>query len=251
MSDLVMAAHQPNFLPYLGFFDKMARADVFVIRDEVLFSKADYHHRNRIRINDGSDGHQSKWLTIPVEDTGDYLAHVSIKRDVQQKKKFWNELMRHEIEVHYAKAPHFKEFFPGVRDILQSPDSGLVNFNLRFIRLLADSFGIKTPIVMASNLKLKPEHYVESDASDDLARISKAVGATIYLSGAGGKGYLNHAPFDSQRIGVEYQDFHHPEYAQRYPGFLPNMASIDALFCAGPEILHLEKNKLERRVAAA
>ena len=63
----IVSAHQPNFLPYLGFFDKMDKSDVFVIRDEVQFAERDYHHRNRIRINGPRNNEpQCKWIRVPV-----------------------------------------------------------------------------------------------------------------------------------------------------------------------------------------
>ena len=71
------------------------------------------------------------------------------------------------------------------------------------------------------------------EASSDLANLTRAVGADVYLSGPGGRGYLNLEPFNEEGIEVRFQKFHHPEYTQRFPGFAPNMAAIDALFNAG------------------
>ena len=91
---------------------------------------------------------------------------------------------------------------------------------------------------MASQLNLKPEHYEKSDASEDIAKICERLNADTYLSGSGGRTYLNLEPFLKRGIKVEFQDYKHPIYQQHLPGFLPYMASIDALFCTGrmPEI---------------
>ena len=89
---IIVSAHQPNFLPYLGFFDKMKNSDIFVIRDEVLFIEKDYHQRNRIRINgnDNLNNPQFKWLKVPVINVNNYILHIPIKKDFKEKKTLWN-----------------------------------------------------------------------------------------------------------------------------------------------------------------
>ncbi len=231
----VMAAHQPNFLPYLGFFDKMMGSDVFVIRDEVLFVERDFHHRNRIRINGNDNGNnpQCKWLKVPVDGIPDYIMHQGIRNGVVQKKKAWNNELLREIKIHYDRAPFFVQYFPEVEKIFSSPGDRLLPLNMQLIDFFKKVFGIDAEVVMASELGLKPGHYVKSDASEDLVALCKAVGADVYLSGAGGRGYLNLEPFKREGIEVRFQDYNHPVYPQRYPGFLPYMCSIDALFCVG------------------
>ncbi|MFH1210926.1 MAG: WbqC family protein [archaeon] len=231
----VMAAHQPNFLPYLGFFDKMMNSDVFVIRDEVLFVERDFHHRNKIRINgnDNVNSPQCKWLKVPVDMVYDYIMHQGIKHGVVQKKKSWNNELLREIKIHYEKAPFFAQYFPEVEKIFSSPSDRLLPLNMQLIDFFKKAFNIDAEVVMASDLGLKPAHYVKSDASEDLVDLCRAVGADVYLSGAGGRGYLNLEPFKREGIEVRFQDYNHPVYPQRYPGFLPYMGSIDALFCVG------------------
>mgnify|MGYP001583042126 CR=1 FL=1 len=235
----IISAHQPNFIPYLGFFDKMAQSDILVIRDEVLFTKSDWHHRNSIRVNseDNVNNPRSKWLTVPVQDPYDYILHVPIKRDVKEKNKSWNQIMIQDIKNQYQKTPFFSEVFPELEQIMNNTDEKLVTLNMKIIFWLANRFGIQTRIVMASELGLKPEHYVpsqdKSEASRDLANICKALGGDVYLSGAGGREYLDLAPFEEAGIEVRYQDYHHPTYQQAFPGFLPNMCAFDALFCLG------------------
>jgi hypothetical protein len=235
MYEKVMAAHQPNFMPYLGFFDKLEKSDVFIIRDEVLFVEKDYHHRNRIRINgvDNINNPQFKWLKVPVMIINDYIKHLQIKADFKQKNKLWSEQILHDIKVNYDKAPHFNDFFPEFESIILNSDGRLLSLNMEIINFLKKSFGLKTKIVMASDFALKPDHYEKFDASEDLVALCKAVGANVYLSGAGGKGYLSLEPFDREDIEVRFQEYHHPVYKQRYPGFVPNMAAVDALFCTG------------------
>ncbi len=223
----------------------MKQSNIFVIRDEVLFIKKEYHNRNKIRINsnDNIKNPQSKWLCVPVEDSDDYIMHVKIKRDSQQKNQSWEKIFLHEIEASYHKAPYFKNFFPELEKILNNSDSNLISLNMKIINFIKQVFNIKTPIILASELGLKPQHYIKSDASEDIAKICEKLKADIYLSGPGGRTYLKFQPFDSRGIEVKFQEYRHPIYQQHLPGFLPYMASIDALFCTGriPKVEVIEK----------
>lgn len=241
----IVSAHQPNFLPYLGFFDKMKQSDIFVIRDEVLFVKKEYHNRNQIRINshDNIKSPKSKWLSVPVKDPDDYIMHVKIDKNSQQKNKLWNKSFLNEIKSSYAGAPYFTIFFPELQKIFNNSDDKLLELNMKIISFIKSAFKIKTQIILASQLNLKPEHYEKSNTSEDIAKICEKFNADTYLSGSGGKTYLNLEPFQKRSIKVEFQDYKHPIYEQHLPGFLPYMASIDALFCTGrmPEAEIIEK----------
>jgi hypothetical protein len=235
MSEVVVSAHQPNFLPYLGFFEKMRDSDVFVIRDEVLYVPKEYHNRNRIRINsnDNLNNPQSKWLNVPVVEQDDFIKYIMIKRDTIQNKRPWNEQILHDLKVNYEKAPFFDKYYPEFEEIFKNPDDRLMDVNMRIIRLFMKAFNINTKIIYASDLGLKSAHYEKTDGSIDLLNISMALGTTTYLSGAGGRNYLNQEPFEKAGIKVVFQDYHHPVYRQCFPGFLPYMGAVDALFCTG------------------
>lgn len=253
---LVVAAHQPNFMPYLGFFDKMNQCDIFVIRDECLYVKDDYHRRNRIRINgqNNETNPQFAWLSVPAIDSHDYIKHIQIKDGPVLKGRTWKQNLIHEISAQYQTAPHFQEYFPELQRIIESSNNSLIDFNMQIIRFLSKVFGIEKQIVFASELGLKPSHYSESDgdASEDLVAICKKLGANVYLSGSGGRGYLNLSPFEREGIEVRYQDYSHPAYKQSFAGFIPNMAAIDALFCVGkmPESELLQIGGQHDRAAA-
>lgn len=232
---MLVAMHQPNFIPYLGFFDKMLRADAFVIRDEVLFVNKDFHQRNRIRINGNNNlnNPQSKWIKVPVIEKPDYIRDIEIRKGALSGGRQWNLQVLHDIEASYKGAGFFEKYYPKLKDILLEPDNRLIDLNLRIIRFLMESFNIDKEIVIASSLGLKDEGYAKTDASEDIVKICKAVGADSYLSGAGGKNYLNCEPFQREGVELQFQEYIHPRYDQRFPGFLPFMCAIDALFCVG------------------
>ncbi|MHC4174197.1 MAG: WbqC family protein [Planctomycetota bacterium] len=225
-----MSAHQPNFLPYLGFFDKMKKSDVFVIRDEVQFAERDYHHRNKIR-TDGSINTkpQCKWIRVPVAKERKHIRHIMIRNEVEDKNVPWNIFMLRQIKSNYETAPFFRKYYPDLEGILRVKTRKLIDLSMEIIDFLKDCFNIKTEVVYASELGYEKTN----DASEDLVGIAKAVNADEYLSGVGGRAYLNQGLFRAAGVGLQFQSFTHPVYRQRYFGFVPNLAAIDALFNVG------------------
>jgi len=243
-----ISAHQPNFMPYLGFFHKMKESDIFVIRDEILFSdnKDAFQHRNKIRINSNNNKNspQHKWISVPIDNKNDYIKNVLIKNYVKRKNILWNEEILKDIRNNYGKTPYFDEYFPYIQEILSNNYDKLIKLNMKMIYFLRDVFGIKTKIIFASDLGLKPDKYQKSsDSSNDIINICSNLGGKIYLSGSGGREYLNLEMFKRKGLKVEFQEYYHPIYQQRYEGFIPNMSSIDALFCIGKNVF----NELEIR----
>ena len=230
----VMTAHQPNFLPYLGFFDKMKAVDemgtepgVFVIRDDCQYVQRDFHHRNRIRTNTGDSW---TWLYVPVDHEMMPINDVRIRYDKKiNGRELWTKYHLRMIRDNYKRTPFFDSFFPGFKEIYSDPGDNLADFNKRLIRYLAECFEIETELISFYDL---PGDIEDNDASETLANISRAVKADIYLSGDGGKNYLDISPF-GEDIKVEFQNYKHPIYPQRYPDFKPYMAAIDALFNIG------------------
>lgn len=242
----VVSAHQPNFLPYLGFFDKMRQSDVFVIRDEVQFVERDYHHRNRIRIDGFCSGEpQSKWIRVPVNKEMKEIRDIRIKKSVKDKSVPWNIFMLRQIRANYQKAPFFRKYYPDLEAILLTEREKLVTLNMEIIEFIRGCLNIDTQIVYASELKCGKTH----DASEDLIRIAQAINADVYLSGRGGAAYMKEDLFQKAGIELQYQKFAHPVYRQRYPGFVRNLASIDALFNVGN--IFYETHTGERELEAA
>jgi hypothetical protein len=220
---MIVGAHQPNYLPYLGFFDKMAKSDVFVIINDSQFSKGDYHNRNRIRIHEGW-----KWLTVPVEMAQIPINEIKIKNEVLTSKGLtWSEDHVRNIRQNYKDTPFYGTYEDSLHAVYQTKYKNLAELNLALIDFLVNAFEIDTEVVFSSDLDCR------SLSTQRLVEILRAVGGNIYLSGTGARAYLDLTLFEEAGIEVVFQEFEHPVYRQRYEGFVPNMAAIDALFNTG------------------
>jgi len=219
---MIVAIHQPNYLPYLGFFDKMSQVDIFVIYDDAQFNNADFQHRNKIRIFQGW-----KWLTVPVEKKLKSIKEIKIKNELHIKGKKWSHAHLREIRENYIDSPFYAKYEHDFEGIFRENYKNLIDLNMQIISFLKDAFNIKTKIIFSSELGFT------SKSTERLVEIVESLNGDIYLSGAMGINYLNLSLFESKGIEVQYQDFKHPIYSQRYEGFIPNMSSIDALFNLG------------------
>lgn len=226
---MIVSCHQPNYLPHLGFFDKMKKSDVFVIYDAVQFSDGFYVHRNRVRTNTGW-----MWLTIPVERHMAPINTIRIKKGALMSKKPWNEYHWHVIKETYGKTPYFEKYKNDFEQIYEKRFEKLSDFNIELIKTLAHIAGLKTKIILLSELDV-----ISDDASERLALATAASGGTTYLAGSSGgtKYELRDVEFTKRGIKIAHQEFHHPEYPQFHSkydnSFQKNLAAIDALFNTG------------------
>lgn len=210
-----LAAHQPQYLPWLGYFDKMDRADLFVLLDTVQYKKNEWQNRNRIRTSTGW-----QWLTVPV-----HHRHPMRLLDVQvDDGAGWRRKHREALRQCYARAPHRQEVLPKICDLLDQPLSSLVDLNAASVRLLADLLGVHTPVVLASSLE-----DVREGKDGRLIDLCRRFRCDTYLAGAGGRDYMDESAWRRAGIAVEFQDFVHPVYPQSYPGFEPNLSAVDFL----------------------
>ena len=220
---MIVGIHQPNYLPYLGFFDKMAKSDIFVIYDDAQFNKSDFQHRNRIRIY-----HGWKWLTVPVERKRRPINEIMIKNEVTTWKGVkWAAAHFKDIRDNYKDTPFYSVYEKELKRIYGRRYDKLVELNMELIRFLMKAFDIDVEIVYSSELGFT------SKSTQRLVEIVEALGGDVYLSGPKGKDYLDVSLFERRGIKVVFQDFKHPVYKQRYEGFIPNMSAIDALFNVG------------------
>jgi hypothetical protein len=222
---MIMAGHQPNYLPYLGFFDKMARCDVFVISDTVQYIRHEFQNRNKIKTVKGAT-----WLTVPVEHTGDNLplpireVRIAKRLELEWGLRHWGIL-----ESNYKMAPHWKDYCDFFDQTYHQKWESLADLNVHLIRGIMKFLRINTSLITASSLN------VSGQSSALIVAQCKSVGADVYLSGIGGLNYLDIPLFENAGIKVVFQDYHYPIYNQLQGNFVPNLSVVDYLFCHGGE----------------
>lgn len=221
---MIAAIHQPQYLPWIGYFDKLDRADVFVLLDNVQYKKNEWQNRNRIRTSQGW-----QWVTVPVlYKYPEKISDVKINNTVEWRRKHLNALI-----CNYSKAPFFKEYRCFFEETFSCEWEHLVDINVHIIRYLNKALGINKEIVLASRLVLREE------PTERLVDICKYVKADTYLSGKDGAKYMNLDTFSRTNIQVAFQDFHHPIYSQLHEPFEPFMSIVDLLFNHGSRCLEI------------
>jgi hypothetical protein len=219
-----VAIHQPHYLPYLGYLDKLDAADVFVVLDTVQFAKHDWQNRNRIRTKDGW-----QWLTVPVIDRfPEPIDQVEVNGRTD-----WPRKHSQALRLHYGGCRYWRALGPPLVERIQRPWQRLCDLNLATLDLLCEQLGIRTPRVLASTLRAR------EDPTDRLIDLTRAVGGTVYLTGRLGPAYMDLAHFAQAGIAVQVQAYRHPEYPQRYAPFLPGLSVVDLLLNCGPESLEI------------
>jgi WbqC-like protein len=211
--DVLVAIHQPHYLPWLGYLHRMAQADLFIVLDHVQFERGNYQNRTSVRVNGAAH-----WLTVPV-------VQRSQKERIDEKlidtRQDWDashfETLRRAYG-HAAVAP--------LRAIYETPWERLVDLNDAMLQFLRARFGIRTPLVNSSELDVK------GAKSELVLNLCLAVGADALLVGLGGsRRYLDRGAFAAAGVELVFQEFTHPVYAQRGPGaFIPGLSAVDMLF---------------------
>jgi len=229
-----LAAHQPQYLPWLGFFDKLDRVDRFVLLDVVQYKKNEWQNRNRIRTVEGW-----QWLTVPVH----YRFPMAIREVTLDERGSWRRKHREALRIHYARSPHRAAVLPALEALLDEPFESLAALNARTVRLVAGVLGARTPISLASEVPGLPD-----GADERLIALCRHFGCAEYLAGAGGADYMEMETYRKAGIRVAFQEFRHPAYPQAYPRFEPNLSAVDLLLNCGPGSIARIR---EARVAAA
>jgi hypothetical protein len=228
VSDKTCVIMQPTYLPWIGYFDLMDQADVFIFLDNVQFSKQSWQQRNRIRTKKGLE-----WLTIPVKSKGkfgQFINQVTVTRS-----KIFPQTHLRAIELNYHQTPFYNNYFPGLQEILDGDIHLLNEININIIIWVSKLMGINIQFIRSSDLN------IEGKRSDLLVQLCKKLNANQYLSPMGSKEYLveDLNVFLSQGIKVFLHNYDHPEYNQVYTPFLPYAAIIDLLFNHGERSLEI------------
>ncbi len=213
---------QPGYLPWLGFFDLMARCELFVILDDVRFAPRDWRSRNRIRTKDGW-----VWLTVPVLSkgrAGQNILDAQINNDIN-----WRHTHLNCLRIHYAKAPYFKDYIRLFEDVYTRQWNSLLELDMALISSLSRQMKIETPVMHSSSLSL-----TDVSGNERIIKICQELDAQELYDSQGAKPFIQMPLFEEANIRVVFQDYRHPEYQQVYEPFLPYMSVVDLLFNEGP-----------------
>jgi hypothetical protein len=213
---------QPGYLPWLGFFDQVRRADVFVYYDDVQYDKHGWRNRNRIKTQTGP-----LWLTVPVRHAG--LGQPSILEVAIDGRAPWARKHLSSIRQAYAGAPFLRQYLPALEEVLHRRWDRLVDLDIALVDLMAGWFGLTRRIERSSALP------IGGVKSERLLRICGHFGASTYLSGDAARDYLDVSLFEQSGITVEWQQFRHPVYPQLHGAFVPQLSALDLLLNCGPE----------------
>ena len=224
---MIVSVHQPQYLPWLGYFDKIDRADVFVLLDTVQFKKNEWQNRNRIKTAQGW-----QWLTVPVLYKYPQRIHeVSINNTVK-----WQHKHSRSILTNYGKAPFHESLEALFRKAFSTSWSLISDLNTVLVMELAKILGIETPLHLSSELGDLPE-----DSDERLIAITKHFGSRTYLAGNGGREYMDLQKYRKEGIEVLFQDYEHPVYDQLFGEFVPNLSVIDLILNHGQRSLSILK----------
>lgn len=222
---MLVAIHQPHFIPWLGYLQRMAQVDAFIVLDHVQFERRNYQNRSQICL----DG-QARWLTVPVVQRSQKERIIDKEVDNRDPARAWGPNHFATLRHAYREAGFFSTYAGDFRKLLEARWQRLVELDLAMIEVLREAFGIRTPLLRSSQLN------VDGAKSQLILNLCKAVGARALLAGFGGsRGYLGAEEFAREGIQIRWHQFTHPVYKQCGPApFIPGLAAVDLLFNAGP-----------------
>lgn len=219
---MTIGIHQPNFLPWLGYFNKIKRSDIFVLLDDVEFTRGDYINRVKIKT-----AQTEQWLTVPILFRG-HSTQLINETKINNQIDWQNKIVK-TIEMNYCKAPYFQKYFPEIKNIIEKKRSLLSELNVALVNHLIKLLDIKTKMIFSSHLKINVR------TTQRLTDIVKRMGGDTYLSGSKARGYQEEKVFAQNNVKLKYQNFAHPQYPQLYGEFIPGLSIVDALFNCGEE----------------
>lgn len=215
----VFSGHQPNFLPYMGFFYKMFKSDFFVLDDDVQYSSSGFHNTNFIKVKK-----EKFQMTVPVSySTGDLINEVRICYN-----KPWDRKLLKTIEMSYKKAPYFEEGFSLIEKHLALKKELLFDLNLGLIKEIHDKFKIDSKLILASR-----EFPTDLKNNERNVYQGTKLNATVYYSGIGGKEYNDEKLYNYSLIKLEYSDYVPVVYGQGKGNFIENLSVLDYIFYNG------------------
>lgn len=225
---MFVSMHQPDYLPWLGYFNKIAVSEAFIFFDTAFYSHSGFHDSNKIKTSNGW-----AYLTIPMAHSEDQKRLMDTMLPLANTRwvaKHWKSL-----QLNYTRAPYWQEHAPFFEDLYKNIGrfKTLADLNIHIIEYMSRAFGIQTPFHRASVLGVDPE----LRSTEAILQIIKKVGATEFLAGPSGKKYLVKERFAEEGVKLHFQEYHEPEHPQLFPPYIPGLSAVDLLFNEGPHAM--------------
>lgn len=220
----LISIHQPNFFPWLGYFNKIIRSDQFVFLDDVQFPKKGGVWTNRVKLIVSG---QAKWITGAVD--REYQGTRNVNQMKFDNQQHWKKKMLKTIQMNYGKHPFYNETMPLLEMMIGNKIDTVSEFNIQSIQNICEHLGMKTDhLIRSSDIQYK------GGSNKMLCSISKQLGGTNYLAGAGAANYEDSGVYEKQNIILVHQNFNHPFYAQKgIDSFISGLSIIDAMMNVG------------------
>lgn len=234
-----IGALQSAYLPWLGFFDQIEQCDLFVIYDDLQYTKKDWRNRNRIKTADGV-----MWLTVPVITKGcrqKRICDIEISYQANWPRKHWKA-----IEHSYSRAHYYGRHADFFNALYKSKPKYLSQLNREIIDYCLAQLGIRTQVLYSHEAEIENGFLSlgnkRIDPTERIVYLCKRFGAQSFLEGSAGRNYINEEMLREADIMLEYHDYSHPIYRQLYDEFVPYLSIIDLLFNQGPNSLSILSN---------
>lgn len=221
---MFVSMHQPDYLPWLGYFNKINVSDAFIYFDTAFYSHSGFHDSNKIKTSNGW-----AYLTIPMAHSEDQKRLKDALLPLENTRwihKHWKSM-----QLNYARAPHWREHAPFFEDLYTHVDrfKTLADLNIAIIDYMCKAFGITTTLYRASTLGVD----LELRSTEAILQVIKKVQATDFLAGPSGKKYLQRERFVEEGVNLLFQEYHEPEHPQLFPPYIPGLSAVDLLFNEG------------------
>jgi len=229
-----IGALQPGYLPWPGFFDQILRTDLFILYDDVLYSKQCWRNRNYIK---GPNGKIR--MTVPIL----HEQGVTINKAIIDNSKHWQKKHLKRIIWSYRSSPYFDKYIPFLKEIYEEKWERLIDIDLELIYFFLRELGIKTKIILSSEMEFEKELQQKKNVADikseRIILFMKELGGDEFFEGAAGENYINKKLLEEEGIEVIFQNYRYPVYPQQFGEFISHLSVIDLLFNCGEKSLDI------------
>lgn len=233
--DMRVGVIQSCYIPWRGYFDFIASVDLFVIYDDVQYSKGSWRNRNRLKMCDGL-----RWITVPVDVGGKPSIDEVV---IVDRGKSWRNQHRELLTASLRQAPYFSEMIQLWLGVVENGSQNLSQLNVALIRSVCSYLRIGTPIISSR------DYHLSGMATSRLIELLLKLGARSYLSGPNARGYLDEEQFRKHRIRLEYKSYNYEPYPQQWGAFADGITVLDLIANCGSDAVKFLRSGVSDVVA--